>query len=31
MSLMTSWGQLGLSLLRINPEEEAEKGTNVLL
>jgi hypothetical protein len=31
MSLRTSKGQLGLSLLSIYPEEDAEKGTNVLL
>jgi hypothetical protein len=29
--LMTSRGHLGLSLLRISPEEDAEKGINVLL
>jgi hypothetical protein len=28
---MTSRGQLGLSLLKISPEEDAEKGINVLL
>jgi hypothetical protein len=28
---MTSRGHLGLSLLRISPEEDAEKGINVLL
>jgi hypothetical protein len=31
MLLMTSRGQLGLSLLKISPEEDAEKGINVLL
>jgi hypothetical protein len=31
MSLKTSMGRLGPSLLRISPEKDAEKGINVLL